>query len=674
MDTLFPINIDKDLIPIEKSFAIKKVGDDKISLYLRDKLLKVANIKPQIEFRMFAIDLVNSYSLKKSRVAPALHISRQSLDNWLDIYHQTGLAGLENNPRGINGNKARILEEQRKEAREIDAQMQHTFNFYDGEKKIEKSQSPYEEEYTWQKTRYAGVFVHLITLMFKWKWFNLIIGYFGDKYKVFQVFLLMVVRNIPSIEQIKHIRNDEAKLILGLNIFPGKYKLWEWFYQVISYRLSTHLLKDYFRFQIMNGIVNLWLWFTDGHRLGYTGKQKLHQTYNTQRQMPEPGRTNMVSCDLRGNIADFEIEEGKGDMKTFILNTDEKWAKEIKDKTVKVFDREGDGKKFFSEMVRKKIPFVTWEKHSDTKKLNDFPAEKFSSTLKVGGKEYAFFEDTKDYTYKPEEETEDNPEHNFTLRRIYLWNKSTGKRTSGLAYDPYNKLTLEDCVFAILNRWGASENTFKHIQSRHPYNYQPGFQFTESENQSIANPQIKKKQKQIKSSEKQISKLYKESVKSKESLNKNGEPRVNSKKVRIVDTIRETELTLENLKQEVKSLPERVDISTINPKKSFKVIDNEGKRLFDFVNTVVWNSRNQLIDWLQSYYTNKNEIVDLLYAITNCQGWIKTTKNTVTVRIEPLQQAGKRKAQEQLCKKLTGLCVQTPTGKFLVIEVGNSPI
>jgi len=46
----------------------------------------------------------------------------------------------------------------------------------------------------------------------------------------------------------------------------------------------------------------------------------------------------------------------------------------------------------------------------------------------------------------------------------------------------------------------------------------------------------------------------------------------------------------------------------------------------------------------------------------------------VTVRLEPLQQPSRRAAQEQFCRKLTGLKATTPTGKALVIEVGQSPL
>ena len=55
----------------------------------------------------------------------------------------------------------------------------------------------------------------------------------------------------------------------------------------------------------------------------------------------EPGRTNMVVCDLQGNVVDFDIQEGKGDLRSFVLNLDDRWEGEIMRKPVKVFDRRG---------------------------------------------------------------------------------------------------------------------------------------------------------------------------------------------------------------------------------------------------------------------------------------------------------------------------------------------
>ena len=100
----------------------------------------------------------------------------------------------------------------------------------------------------------------------------------------------------------------------------------------------------------------------------------------------------------------------------------------------------------------------------------------------------------------------------------------------------------------------------------------------------------------------------------------------------------------------------------------------ESKNLFDFVTSSVWNARKKMVELLLPFYSNKNEYIDLFYAITYCHGWVKSDKHSVTVRLEPFELPNRRAAQEQLCKKLTGLNAVTPAGKSLVIEVGASPL
>ena len=53
---------------------------------------------------------------------------------------------------------------------------------------------------------------------------------------------------------------------------------------------------------------------------------------------------------------------------------------------------------------------------------------------------------------------------------------------------------------------------------------------------------------------------------------------------------------------------------------------------------------------------------------------MRNSFEAVTVRLEPLQQPKRRAAQEQFCRKLTTLGAQTPLGKRLVVEVGESPL
>ncbi len=80
-----------------------------------------------------------------------------------------------------------------------------------------------------------------------------------------------------------------------------------------------------------------------------------------------------------------------------------------------------------------------------------------------------------------------------------------------------------------------------------------------------------------------------------------------------------------------------------------------------------------MIDWLSQSFDQENEVVDLFYAITNCHGWVKSSKTEIIVRLEPIQQPKRRAAQEQLCRKLTSLGALLPSGKWLVLEVGDNP-
>jgi hypothetical protein len=235
-------------------------------------------------------------------------------------------------------------------------------------------------------------------------------------------------------------------------------------------------------------------------------------------------------------------------------------------------------------------------------------------------------------------------------------------------------LSTEEATRGILSRWGASENTFKHIQNRHPLHYHPGFKLVDSERQEITNPQIKDKSHLLARLGKKLDRLLRKLTKTPESTNKDGTPRHNSRRQRLDNDIEQQQALIEQVRKEKQELPAKIDVSKLPDYRSFKQIDNEGKYLFDFVTTAVWNARKQMTEWLRECYEFENDLVDLFYAITDCHGWIQCTDSEVRVRLEPLQQAKRRSAQEYLCRKLTSFGAQTPMGKRLVIEVGESPM
>jgi len=103
----------------------------------------------------------------------------------------------------------------------------------------------------------------------------------------------------------------------------------------------------------------------------------------------------MVTCDCNGRVIDFEIQEGKGDLRNHIISLREKWIDDVPESPVMVFDREGSGVSFFSELVLKEIPFVTWEKNIDSKTINAIDEKEFNINFEFNNKEYSIFENKK---------------------------------------------------------------------------------------------------------------------------------------------------------------------------------------------------------------------------------------------------------------------------------------
>jgi hypothetical protein len=656
--------------------------------------LKEVDLSDKTAKRFLVMEVVALGAIK-SRLASALEISRQSIHNYVEAHRHFGPEGLLHNypasrsksrrtqremhaAQRREGDTAQQLAEICQQRRDEQAQRQPEFDYSFGAEPqigaIPDEEQPFAEEHPWAPTRYAGVFAYGLTLIAEWRWLHLVQGHFHRGYKIFWVFVLMAAHNIRSIEQLKNVHSREAGRVLGIGCVPAKPKIWQWFYAAAQTAQSQRLRWDYFRYQAKTGLIGLWLWFTDGHLLPYSGKQTVHSAYHTQRRMPFPGRTNFVTTDGSGRVVDFTIAEGKGNLREHIVGLAQKWAAELGQAAVAVFDREGHGMEFFYQLIENGVPFVTWEKNVDAKKLADLEDDQFVEQFAFNGKDYGVFEEEKPCLYTEERVEEEPVRHPFTLRRIYVWNRTSRRRSSGLAWSADREMSTVDCARAILSRWGASENTFKHLKDRHPLHYHPGFKLVESDRQDVKNPLIKEKERQIGDRKKGLSKLYKKLAKAREVLTKEGRPRKNSVKERLKASIAEEENTLERLIQEKGQLPERVDVSTLEDYKSFKKIDNEGKYLFDFVTTSVWNARKQMVDWLRPFFDDEDELVDLFYAITYCHGWIQSTATEVIVRLEPLQQPKRRLAQEQLCRKLTSLGAQTPTGKRMAIEVGASPL
>jgi len=169
-------NTEPDFDFIGGGFALKKTNNsDRIHLYKNGAFVKEQPLSPAIEKRLFVVDLVERQGVTKTKLADSLEISRQSINNWIDTYRKFGATGLINNtkdswkknPKRFTGNKARDLEQKRREDKQKLEREALTINF-DKELEVEEkycgaARSLYNEEFDYTENRYSGSMLYLVS-------------------------------------------------------------------------------------------------------------------------------------------------------------------------------------------------------------------------------------------------------------------------------------------------------------------------------------------------------------------------------------------------------------------------------------------------------------------------------------------------------------------------------
>jgi transposase len=660
---------------IDNGYALKKTSDkNTVHLYLNGVFTKEQSLSPAIDKRLFVVDLVERLGVNRTKLASSLGISRQSINNWVDIYRKNGSSGLINNtkdswkknPKRFTGNKARNMEHARLEARQAIEKKELTISF-DKETEVEEkycanANELYIELNDYQENRYSGSMLYLAILISKFDLLKQLSPLVGNYIWVPLMFVMMQVNKILSVEQFKTAYRKEFGQIIGLKTLPHLAKVREDIWGLVLLKKASQGMSKFFRIQIIKGIVSIWRIFLDGHLVPYSGKEKIHKAHSTQRDLMMPGQTEFFGHDSSGNIVYFDIQEGKGDMIESLRQISSLITTYNKDlPPLVVVDRELWGVENFLSI--KKLRFVTWEKNCDKAQLAKLDTDMFCGHLKLNNKKYIFFEEKKTYQSINKKSIE--------LRRVISRNTDTGETFAIVTNDTIE--TTEVIVDSMLNRWGCSENGFKHLGTRTNMHYNPVWKIElESEHQEITNPEYIALKKELKRKKGELSKIQKELGKKELKFNKDGTHRksaVREKNINKRETVGE-EIKQINIK--IAECHKRIDIRQTDSR-AFKTIDNESKKWWNISEMIFWNSRKQLAKLLFSYLPDNRDLLPVLDAITSSKGWIKNTKNTITVKLEPMEIPRFRDAQIQLCRHLNNEKIKMPNGKLLQYDVGDNP-
>jgi len=467
---------------------------------------------------------------------------------------------------------------------------------------------------------------------------------------------------ILSIEQFKTIYKKEFGQIIGIEKFSSLVGIRTVIWELVHLKQASKGMDKFFKTQIINGVVSLWRIFLDGHLVPYSGKEKIHKAHSTQRSLMMPGQTEFFSHDSGGNIVYFDIQEGRGDM-IESLRKISSLIKPYNYDTVPlvVIDRELWGVDKFLSISN--LRFVAWEKYCNKAELAKLDDKKFSGNLELNNKTYIFFEEKKVYHNKNKQSVE--------LRRVIARNVKTGETFAIVSND--TKEPAKTIVDSMLNRWGNSENGFKHLGSRTNMHYNPAWNIEqESKNQEIVNPEYIILKKTLKEKKTKLAKIQKELGQKEQKLKKDGNPRkspVREKKIQQRDLLRQE---IKQINKEVSECSERTNTFDADMK-VFKAIDNEGKKWWNISEMIFWNARKTLSKTLYNYLPDNRDLLPVLDAITKSRGWIRSTDKMFIVRLEPLETPRFKDAQIQLCRHLNSQNINLPNGKLLQFDVGKKP-
>lgn len=667
-------------INIGNGYALEWIGSTGLVIYRYGIPYKQTEIKSAIDKRRIAVELALEAGVTKILLAEALKASRQSIDNWIDIYKGSGFEGLVNSYRGNKesgrkenasilptGNKARQLEENRRQKREEKQKSQLLIwsQFENKKDDIDREESGdvFKENYEFEKNRYAGGFLYWGIFQSFFEFQQISESILGKSSVVMNLFSMMLVHGIESVEQLKTVFKREFGKVIGVVQLFSKPVLWEKIHEVCNLNKSKILIEDFFMHQARKGLVSLYWLYIDGHFIPYYGDESIHKGYYTQRDQMMHGQTEMFVHDCHGKVVYFELQEGKGDLKEMMRRMSEKWSSYIGGiSPLIVVDREGWGVDHFVSMEGRR--FITWEKFSHAEELADISDNCFSPEFEVNGKEYKVFEDKKSYKNKEGQEIE--------LRRIIIWNKSTDRRSACVAQDE-----IEDTItlaHAMLGRWGNSENSFKHMGDRFNMHYNPVLDVSmDSENQEMVNPEYNKLKKKLAELKKEIDKCERNLERLPITLNKDGKQRKSEKRKKFEAMKNRLEKEVGIVKESLKNCPERVKLDEVKDGKTFKKVSTEGKNLWDVAEALVWNSRKKILEIFKEYLPNPRDLIPVLEAITNCHGWIRSTSEVMEIRLEPLDTPRFKAAQIQLCMRLNEMNVRLNNGKLLLYDVGHEP-
>jgi transposase len=473
-----------------------------------------------------------------------------------------------------------------------------------------------------------------------------------DNYEVMEAIFFGLNIGLPSIESHKLVNSQDMGLLLGRTSSPDETTIRLRLKQMAEFTPSESLI-DYFADLFLSlGFINPEVFFIDGHFLPYYGLKVLSKGYHTVRKTIMKGNEIYVVSDIDGKPL-FSITEGCDiDFRPIIIRAADKIISLGIDRPVLVFDRGGYGVHFFSQLSTR-ADFVTWAKYAKKDELKDL---EYTSCLMFNGKRYLIAEKTK--LIRESISTaikEGRTEATSTEVRMVVF-KELDKDRPVAIYTSNHQKPASDIAAYMLSRWGESENFFKEIMSLYNFNYHPGYDLKELEEQPLVdNPEVKTIKKTIKGIKQKMGQLALAKQRTESKIKTRKDLRLENKLNKLQEEIDEYDKELEAFHAALKEMPDKVSIIEVLQGRPMNKADLERKKIYDLIQMIAFHSREHLVSLFCSCYDDPRDVKQILTKITKLGGYVKLAGETLVVLLDWIEDKKHREAAIKFCHLINSM-------------------
>jgi transposase len=473
-----------------------------------------------------------------------------------------------------------------------------------------------------------------------------------DHYEILESIFFGLQIGLHSIEAHKLVNSRDLGLLLGKTSSPDEASIRRRLKEMAENHPAEDLVDYFAHLFLTKGFIDPEVFFIDGHFLPYYGLQALQKGYFTVRRLAMKGNEIYLVSDLSGKPLLFITENCGIDFRPIIERAAEKIIHLGINRPLFVFDRGGYGVHFFSKLIEK-ADFITWAKYLKQKELEDI---EYSSCLKFKDKKYLIGEKQKLIRESLSTAQKEGRETIVSLEVRMVVFKELTSDTPVAIYTSNREKPAGDIVYYMLHRWGESENFFKEIMSLYHFNYHPGYDIRELEEQPLVdNPEVKTIRRTIKGIKQKIGKLVFEQQQTEYKLKNRKDIRLNKKLSKLHKEIEAFNQELTNFTEKLREIPEKIPIIELLQGKPMNKADLEKKKIFDLIQMIAFHSREHLIQIFRSCYEDTRDVKQVLTKITKLPGYLKLAGSTLIVLLDWIEDKKHREAGVKFCHAINTL-------------------